>query len=392
MYVAFVCFARAYGHCALLADLLTNHWEWTFAVLNMVKLCLILTLYAHWQACLWGLVSSYMEQEGYPNWITSFDAQHVATFGGQPHPLDRYVAAMYWSTMTLTSIGYGEFTPVNTAERALCSVYMMVSGVLWTYAIGSVAAIATTLVKQACADALPPPTAPSPLIVHITSQASRLGPWPRGAQDPNHVLYQNTMDQLNYFMRERGLPRRMRITLRDVRAESQTPHARRIPCLSYTPPLGCDCPPPLRSQYFSAARRVHQLSDDSDLLNKMSPLLQGTVALAANYKWLEKVWYFRGLEGTDGSSDFVAALAKQLVIRSYITHERLPIGQLYILRRGLVVKARLPCQSALLCVVSPPCRKLCTEPRGSSRISHDACAARVCRQVYSIARSHSSLG
>ena len=33
-----------------------------------------------------------------------------------------------------------------------------------------------------------------------------------------------------------------------------------------------------------------------------------------------------------------AALAKALVIRNYVAKERLPVGQLYILRRGLCVK------------------------------------------------------
>ena len=47
---------------------------------------------------------------------------------------------------------------------------MMMSGLMWTYAIGSVTAIATTL-------------------------------------NPNATLYQTTMDSLNYFMRERDLPR-----------------------------------------------------------------------------------------------------------------------------------------------------------------------------------------
>jgi len=37
-------------------------------------------------------------------------------------------------------------------------------------------------------------------------------------------------------------------------------------------------------------------------------------------------------------TDFIAGLAKQLVIRSFVNSERLPIGQLYVLRRGLVVK------------------------------------------------------
>jgi len=254
----------------LLLDLLVHKWEWTFAVLNMVKLCLVLMLYAHMQACGWGLVSSNMQADGHPNWIMYFDQRFREKFNEEPTWADRYIAALYWSVMTLTSIGYGEMTAENTTERLIGSIWMMLSGVMWTYVIGSVAAIASNL-------------------------------------DPSNVEYQNTMDALNYFMRERELPREMRMTLRD---------------------------------YFSSARRVHQTSDDGDLLDKMSPLLQGTVALAANRKWLERVWYLRELteKPNAGSSDLVAGLAKQLVIRSFIGHERLPVGQLYILRRGLVVK------------------------------------------------------
>ena len=106
-------------------------------------------------------------------------------------------------------------TPENTIERFLCSVYMMASGFMWAYVIGTVAGIATTL-------------------------------------NPNNIMFENTMDSLNYFMRERELPRPMRITLRE---------------------------------FFTNARRVHQVNDDSELLDKMSPLLQGTVALAANRQW-----------------------------------------------------------------------------------------------------------
>lgn len=253
----------------VLLDVVTNKWEWTFAVIKMIKLFVFLGLYAHWQACVWGLISSYMQDAGYPNWIAAFHVQHMDTHGGgPPTPLDTYIAALYWSVMTLTSIGYGEMTPVNTAERALCSIYMMASGIMWTWAIGSVAAIATTL-------------------------------------DPNSVAYQNTMDSLNYFMRERQLPRQMRMTLRD---------------------------------FFANAKRVHQLNDDCELLDKMSPLLQGTVALAANHKWLNTVWYFREVQALPNTSDFFALLAKNLVIRSYVGHERLPVGQLYIVRRGLLVK------------------------------------------------------
>ena len=111
--------------------------------------------------------------------------------------------------------------------------------------------------------------------------------------------------------------------------------------------------------YFNSARRVHQISDDGDLLDKMSPLLQSTVALAANKKWLDHVWFFRNVEELDGGSDFIAALAKSLITRSFVSHERLPIGQLYVLRAGLVVKMVCPTTLPLISAASICCLSLC---------------------------------
>ena len=74
--------------------------------------------------------------------------------------------------------------PVNTSERFLCSVFMVISGMIWTYVLGTTAGIASTL-------------------------------------DPNGVLFQTTMDALNMFMRERQLPRAMRRQLRSFFDQSR---------------------------------------------------------------------------------------------------------------------------------------------------------------------------
>ena len=50
----------------------------------------------------------------------------------------------------------------------------------------------------------------------------------------------------------------------------------------------------------------------------MPPPLQGTVALAANKKWLDHVWYFRSLGESREGREFIASLAKMLVIRAYV--------------------------------------------------------------------------
>ena len=127
----------------------------------------------------------------------------------------------YWSVMTLTSIGYGDMLPQNSIERALCSLYMLLSGVLWTYVIGSVAAIATTL-------------------------------------NPNQHIYENTMDQLNYFMRERGLPKSMRMTLRE---------------------------------FFEASRRVNTLSDDAELLRQIEAAKAAPAAGSEELEMLKTLGY-----------------------------------------------------------------------------------------------------
>jgi hypothetical protein len=90
--------------------------------------------------------------------------------------------------------------------------------------------------------------------------------------------------------------------------------------------------------YFETARHVREVNDDANLLESMSPLLQGRVAFAANREWLERVWYLARLPDTRDTTEFIAAVAKSLTVRAYVAEERAPIGQLYVLRKGIAVK------------------------------------------------------
>ena len=118
------------------------------------------------------------------------------------------------------------------------------------------------------------------------------------------------MDALNYFMSERRLHRELRVQLRE---------------------------------FFHNARELHRVENDGELLGLMSPLLQGRVALEANKQWLDRVWYLRAPPNRDDNFNsrmrtFYLAIAKNLVIKPYVTQERIPLGFLYILRRGMVVR------------------------------------------------------
>ncbi len=133
---------------------------------------------AHLQACLFALVSIYLGDAGEPSWVATFRERERDAHGREVSPAGLYVAALYYSIMTLTSIGYGDIVPMNEAERLVCCFLMIISGATWAYVIGEAAGIAATL-------------------------------------DPNTVAFRTSMDALNCFMSERQLDASMRHTLRD---------------------------------------------------------------------------------------------------------------------------------------------------------------------------------
>ena len=42
-----------------------------------------------------------------------------------PQTITRYLIALYWSVVTYTTVGYGDLSPVNEAERAYAILVMV---------------------------------------------------------------------------------------------------------------------------------------------------------------------------------------------------------------------------------------------------------------------------
>lgn len=77
-----------------------------------------LFLAAHLFSCYWMLLGHYEQQIwGYEPWTELVCSE-------------QFWAAFYFSTYTLTSIGYGDFGGTNSVERFSCAIYMMVGQML----------------------------------------------------------------------------------------------------------------------------------------------------------------------------------------------------------------------------------------------------------------------
>ena len=184
----------------------------SYALLNIVKFLMLMFVFSHWSACLWALVGSLQDQTEVTwitKWMLSRMANGVTQMNQQNHalclsnipapllantgsltqrvdadgkhytrngafwancyyPSEIYFASIYWSVMTLTSIGYGDIVPVNRAEHIFVIFCMVMGGVCWAYILGSICASASNL-------------------------------------NPAKAEFQRTMDDLNRFMARRGI-------------------------------------------------------------------------------------------------------------------------------------------------------------------------------------------
>nr|AAA95997.1 K+ channel [Paramecium tetraurelia]AAL27464.1 K+-channel Pak2 [Paramecium tetraurelia] len=102
-------------------------------IVDLVKLGYTILAAAHFSACIWFLVGS----TGNPNdtsWIKAQNIENEQWF-------NQYLHSLYWSIITMTTIGYGDITPQNLRERVF-AVGMALSAVgVFGYSIGNINSI-----------------------------------------------------------------------------------------------------------------------------------------------------------------------------------------------------------------------------------------------------------
>merc|ERR1719221_2079891 len=141
-----------------------KHWA-------LLRFFVMLLLITHWMANLWALTLVLVEEhEQVPRWVDAFsDLELHISQKTKDTPWKLYIASVYFTSYTLTSVGYGDIGPQNIVERLVCTMMLIISGTSWAVVLGQVCGI----------------------IANMNADESR---------------FRKNMDELQLMMCDRGLP------------------------------------------------------------------------------------------------------------------------------------------------------------------------------------------
>ena len=258
-----------------------RRWEHSlgvsYSLIALIQFSCLVIFLAHWLACVWVLV-------GRSHFHTLSDGKNGA-FWEDPHaafgrnwvdkakltdatPRQLYGVAIYIAFSNIFSGSSGTIVPASPLEYYTQAVMMLIGSSVWAYVISNGVAIFATL-------------------------------------NPNGVHYRQMMDELNFFARDKRLPKEMLVKLR---------------------------------MFFSQTQHVHRQSRYDVLLDSMSSRLKADAALCWAKSTLMRVPYFTNEGRWKIEDEFLASAALTLKTRIFCRSEYIPVDSLCIIERGIAAK------------------------------------------------------
>lgn len=105
--------------------------------LRITHFSLTISLLIHWIACIWFLIP-YIS--GFPPESWAVNSDIVSASSGE-----QYIRSLYWTITTMTTVGYGDITPQNTAEYIITMIVMLLGASLYAFIIGNIASLFSNL-------------------------------------------------------------------------------------------------------------------------------------------------------------------------------------------------------------------------------------------------------
>ncbi|KAL4456067.1 hypothetical protein ABPG74_014028 [Tetrahymena malaccensis] len=108
---------------------------------NLFTLITLDILVGHIVACQWVALGQWQKLNNMDNWIDLSGLQNVSI-------LSIYIKSLYFSIVTMNTVGYGDFTPKTDLERIIDVVIILIGCVLFGYSIGKIGTILQSITKN----------------------------------------------------------------------------------------------------------------------------------------------------------------------------------------------------------------------------------------------------
>ena len=241
----------------------------SFAALALVKFIALAVVTAHWFACLWilaGRINPVPPSTPIPDPNAAFGTNWIHRAGlMDASPMELYSVSIYASFSVIFGSS-GTIIPSNPFEYFVQTLMLVFGSSVWAYVISSGCGIIATL-------------------------------------NPNGVHFRHMMDELNFFAKDKNLPREARVKLRE---------------------------------FLTSTVHVHRQSRYDVLLDNLSARLKADTALHWAKETLLSVPYFNGESPLE--DEFLASAALALRVRIFSRMEHIPVEQLMIIERGVAVR------------------------------------------------------
>ena len=110
-------------------SLLLKHMPLSIEVQNVIKTFATLIVILHITGCMWHLAPAFNLGDNL-NWISANDLDNAPDFS-------KYMASLYWATVTCTTVGYGDILPVNYYELVWALFIILFGVAVFSYILSN---------------------------------------------------------------------------------------------------------------------------------------------------------------------------------------------------------------------------------------------------------------
>lgn len=98
--------------------------------LTLIRNFVTALVWTHVAACIFYFIARQYSFDADQTWLGD-EVLRLSAF-------ERYVTTLYWSIVTFTTVGYGDWSPVNSVEQIWGMIYMLINIVIQSWIIGSI--------------------------------------------------------------------------------------------------------------------------------------------------------------------------------------------------------------------------------------------------------------